>query len=145
MRDFPEVQWQPVDQLGLLAEMVDGLLEETRAFHTTLSAAWQRPHVLDDETLDRADEQYREHAYWLDVYAEQFRRWHTLALADAQRQEIERLFQEVEAIRPVVRQVQDLTFELRSQTIDRVLELSDAELGLATLLGIRPGDLKKRR
>ena len=79
------------------------------------------------------------------MYAEQFRRWQTPALTDAQRREIGRLFQEIEAIRPVVRQVQDLIEELWSQTIDRVLELSDSELGLATLLDIRPGDLKKRR
>ena len=54
MNDFTEVQWQPIEQLGLLAEMVGGLLEETRAFCATLSEA-RRPHVLDDATLDRAD------------------------------------------------------------------------------------------
>jgi hypothetical protein len=55
---------------------------------------------------------------------------------------VDGLAQEVEAARPVVEQVVALAAELRGQTIDRATELSDAEIGLMTLLRLTPAEFK---
>jgi hypothetical protein len=56
---------------------------------------------------------------------------------------VDGLAQEVEAARPLVGQVLALAAELRGQTLDRMTELSDAEIGLMTLLGLTPAEFKK--
>lgn len=138
MTDFSEVQWQSIERLDLLAGVVDGLYEETRAFLATLSQA--RPGVLDASTLDRAERQYREQGTWLDMYAEQFRRWRALPLTPPQRETVDRLSREVEATRPVVGQVLALVGELRSGSTNPKRERSAAEQALAELIGVPTRD-----
>ena len=140
MTDFSKIHWQPIEGLALLTEMVDGLLEETQRFHATLSQARERPQVLDSAILDRAEQQYKERAYWLDVYAEQFRRWQALPLTPPQRQEVDRLSREVEATRPVLREVLALVEELRFESAHRRRERSAAERALAELTGVPTRD-----
>ncbi|GAA5534100.1 hypothetical protein [Deinococcus aluminii] len=78
------------------------------------------------------------------MYEEQFRRWQAQGPTAEQRQQVERLAQEVQATRPVVEQVLVLA-ELRKGSLDRILELSDAEVGLMTLLGLRSEEFRKKR
>lgn len=140
MTDFSKVHWQPIEGLTLLTEMVDGLLEETQRFHATLSQARERPQVLNAAILDQAEQEYGERVYWLDVYAEQFRRWRALPLTPPQRETVDRLSREVEATRPVVRQVLALVEELRFEIAHRRRERSPAERALAELIGVPTGD-----
>jgi hypothetical protein len=143
MTDFQGVQWQPISQLPLFIQMVDGLLAEVQAFHDTLAEARGKPHALDDAILNRVEQQYQERSHFLGLYGEQFRRWRAAGLSNEQRRIVDRLAKEVAAARPVVIQVLALAAELREQTIDRVTELSDAEVGLMTLLGLTPAEFKK--
>jgi hypothetical protein len=63
MTDFQGVQWQPITQLPLFIQMVDGLLAEVEAFHDTLAEAGGKPQALDDATLNRVEQQYQERNY----------------------------------------------------------------------------------
>lgn len=136
MTDFSKVHWQPIEGLAQLTEMVDGQMEETQRFHATLSQARERPHVLDAAILDRAQQQYGERAYWLNVYAEQFRRWRALPLTPPQQETVDRLSREVEATRLVVGQVLALVKELRFESAHRRRERSAAERALNELIGV---------
>jgi hypothetical protein len=145
MPDFAEVQWQPISQLSVFETLIGGMLEETLAFHDTLAGAVGRPQALDDATLDRVEKQYRERAEYLDLYEEQFRRWRAAGLTSEQVQLVDGYSAEVGRTRPVVMQVLALVNQLREDTIDRVTELSDLELGLMTVMGLTPAEFKKRR
>lgn len=81
--------------------MVDGLLEETQRFHATRSQARGRLQVLDIAILSRAQRQHGERASWLEVHAEQFRRWRALSLAPPQWETVDRRSWDVEAPRLV--------------------------------------------
>jgi hypothetical protein len=145
MPDFAGVQWQAISQLPVFETLIGGMLEETLEFHDTLAEAVGRPQALDDATLDRVDKQYRERAEYLDLYDEQFRRWRAAGLTSEQVQLVDGSSAEVGQTRPVVMQVLALVDQLREDTIDRVTELSDLELGLMTMLGLNPAEFKKRR
>ncbi|CAM3477572.1 hypothetical protein DESA109040_14135 [Deinococcus saxicola] len=104
--------------------------------------------MLDDETLDRVDGQYRDRQEHLDLFAEQLRRWQALELSSEQPTSIEGLMRDVEAAQVAVDGVLSLSAELREGTIERVMELSDMEIGLMKMLGMTPVQfkaLKKRR
>jgi hypothetical protein len=58
-----QMNWQPISQIALISSMIDTALNDTREHLGTLSKAKDRPHVLDDATIDpggagacRADE-----------------------------------------------------------------------------------------
>jgi hypothetical protein len=143
--DFAGVQWQPISQLPVFETLIGGMLDETLEFHDTLAGAVGRPQALDDATLDRVEKQYRERAECLDLYEEQFRRWRAAGLTLEQGRMVDGSSAEVGQTRPVVMQVLALVDQLRDDTLDRVMELSDLELGLMTVLGLTPAEFKKRR
>jgi hypothetical protein len=145
MPDFTGVQWQPIGQLPVFEQLIGGMLAETLAFQGTLVGVVGRPQALDDATLDRVQQQYRERAEYLDLYEEQFRRWRAAGLTSEQAQTVDGFSVEVQRTRPVVGQVLALVDQLREDTIDRVTELSDLELGLMTVLGLTPAEFKKRK
>ncbi len=134
--DQPE--WQPISRLPLIARLIDGGVEEAAAQREILIQARARPHLLDDATLDRVDAVYREEQQWLAFCEEQLRRWQQDRPSPAEEREIDRLVTEIERLKPLIAEILALSAEIRTGTIDRIMEMSDAELGLKALLGQFP-------
>jgi hypothetical protein len=130
--------WQPISQLPLIASLIDGGVAEAMAQRQILTEARARPHLLDDATLDRLDQVYSEEQQWLGFCEEQLRRWRQDQPAPAEAREIARLATEIERLKPLVAEILALSAEIRSGTIDRIVEMSDLELGLKALLGQLP-------
>lgn len=77
--------------LPVFTDMVDGVLDGASVQLRNLRMAANRPHVLDDTTLDGIIEQY---AMLLDnhwLHEEQFARWKRDPLSDAEDREVNRL------------------------------------------------------
>ena len=130
--------WQPLSQLPLIASLIDSSVAEAMAQRQILTAARARPHLLDDATLDRVDQVYGEEQLWLGFCEEQLRRWRQDQPAPAEEQEIARLATEIERLKPLVAEILAVSAEIRTGTIDRIMEMSDLELGLKALLGQLP-------
>ena len=132
------VNWQPISQLPLVASMLDGALSDTADHIQTLTKARARPHVLDDATIDRVQRVHGEQLEFVDTYAEQVRRWRAEGPSATQRRELDRLEEQNRRLRQVTTEVLALAAELRKGTIDRIMVMSDLELGLQALLGTLP-------
>ena len=130
--------WQPISEIPLVASMIDGALDGTREHIKTLTEAQTRPHVLDDATVDRIDQVHTEQLEFVDIYARQINRWRTEKAAADQTRELDRMATLNEQLRAVTMDVLALARELRKGTIERVLGMSDVELGLQARLGSRP-------
>jgi hypothetical protein len=130
--------WQPLSQLPLIADLIDGGVAEAVAQRQILTEARARPHLLDDATLDRVDQVYGEEQQWLGFCEEQLRRWQQDQPAPAEAREIARLATEIERLKPLLAEILALSAEIRTGTIDRIMEMSDLELGLKALLGQLP-------
>ena len=133
------VNWQPISQMPLVASMIDGALSDTRDHIQTLTKARVQPHVLDDATIDRIERVHGEQLEFVDIYAEQIQRWRTEGPSAAQTRELDRLEEQNRRLRQVTTDVLALAHELRKGTIDRIMAMSDLELGLQALLGMPPG------
>jgi hypothetical protein len=141
MPDMPtpeRVNWQPISQMPLVASMIDGALSDTADHLQTLTKARAQPHLLDDATIDRVEHVHREQLQFVDIYAEQLRRWRDQGPSAAQREELDRLEEKNRNLRQVTTEVLTLAAELRKGTIDRITAMSDLELGLQALLGTLP-------
>ena len=77
---------------------------------------------------------------FVDIYAEQIRRWQDQAPSAAQRRELNRLDEQNRRLRQATTEVLTLVAELRKGTINRIMAMSDLELALRALLGTLPPD-----
>lgn len=132
-----EPNWQPISMLATIEGMAEQALADTADQHATLAQARNRPHVLDDATLERARRVYLEQADFADIYVEQARRWSELDLEEDQQTRVEVLSERAARLRTDTTAILHLIDELAHGTIDQVLATSDAELGLQALLGQR--------
>ena len=134
------VNWQPIQQMPLIARMIDDALDDTREHLETLSEARVRPHVLDDATIDRVEQVHAEQLQFVDIYGQQISRWRTGKPSADQTRELDRMEAQNQQLRAATADVLALAAELRKGTIERVMGMSDLDLGLQALLGSRgPG------
>jgi hypothetical protein len=134
MTKRPTPRWQPISQLPFIADVIDGMLASAAETGQALEEARPKPYVLDDATVHRVLQVYTAQQNDLWLYEEQLRRWGTLSLTAAQRQEVERLVGQLARLRQVIAANLALAKELQGGTIEQVLSKSDAELGLEFLL-----------
>lgn len=128
--------WQPISQLPLIANMIDGQRETAEEQYQNLLEAKSRPHVLDDYTIQRVIKLYKEQLDFIPIYEHQLARWYKKAerLTPSQRHEIERLQKQIILWRKVVTDILTLAKGLEKGTIDKVMAKSDLELGIESLL-----------
>lgn len=127
-----------IGMLPMITMLIRGTLENTQDQYQTLTEAREKPHVLDDETVDRVIRLYTAQAEDVGIYTEQLRQW----LADVritpyERQEVMRLVKEVSELHELGEKILALADELKQGTIDRILEMDEAELALEVLSGKR--------
>ena len=134
-----EIIWQPLSEIALVAGLIEGGLADTREHLSTLTSAREQPHVLDDATIDRVERVHTEQLEFIDIYAQQLRRWRNEGPSAAQLRELDRLEEQNRQLKAVTVDVIMLAAKLRKGTIDRILEMSDLELGLQAVLGTQPG------
>ena len=131
------VNWQPIRAMPLIARMIDGALDDTREHLKALGEARLRPHVLDDATINRVEQVHAEQLEFVDIYAQQISRWRTGKPSADQTRELDRMEAQNQQLRAATADVLALAGELRKGTIERVMGMSDLELGLQALLGSR--------
>lgn len=133
-------QWQELRALPALGPHIDGMLEAAEENHAALQEARPKPHVLDDATIKRVRQVYTAQSDDLGLFDEQLRRWGAdPKLTDAQHTEIARLKGQMRALRQTVTAILVLADELGKGTIEKIMSMDDAELGLKALLGELPG------
>jgi hypothetical protein len=135
MPKAPQVNCQPISQMSLIAGMIKGSLDDTREHLGTLTKARNRPHVLDDATIDRVEQVHTEQMEFVDIYTQQISCWRTEKPSASQVRELDRMEKQNQQLREVTANVPTLAGELRKGTIERVLGMSDLELGIRALLG----------
>ncbi len=133
-----QINWQPISQMNLIASMIEDSLNDTREHLGTLTRAKAQPHVLDDATIDRVEQVHTEQMEFIDIYAQQIDRWRSEKPSASQARELDRMKQQNQELLAITANVLALAGELRKGTIERVLGMSDLELGLQSLLGTQP-------
>jgi hypothetical protein len=132
------VNWQPISQMPFVGGMIDDALRDTCGHVQTLTEGRAKPHVLDDATIDRVERVHLEQLEFIDIYAEQIQRWRTPGPSAVQTLELDRLETQNRRLPQVTTDVLALAHELRKGTIDRIMAMSDLELGRQALREIPP-------
>lgn len=92
MTNKPEPSWQPIRNLPMIANMIDGQLGDAQEQYTNLLEARQKPYVLDDYTVNRDIQVYTEQIEFVPIYKKQLEKWQKEAsLTAIQQSEIKQL------------------------------------------------------
>ncbi|MGE6553140.1 hypothetical protein ACQKFK_30715 [Bacillus mycoides] len=134
MTNTPEPNWRPISALSLIADMIDGQLEEAKEQYTHLLEAQQKPYVLDEYTVHRVIQVYTDQLEFVPIYIKQLEKWQTeVGLTLTQQSEIKRLQEQVRQWQRVLTDILDLANKLKEATIEKVMSKSDLELGIQSL------------
>ena len=129
-----------IDFLPTYTELIMGELAQTEEQYASFAAAKHKPHVLDDAIVDRAVKLYEDQLSFIPLHEKQLNWWLSENITDAQRYQVEDLQAKLPALREKTEELLALLAELKQGTIDRILEMSDEELGWKFLRG-ELGDL----
>ncbi|MGH0792264.1 hypothetical protein ACQVTU_32615 [Bacillus cereus] len=134
MTKTPEPNWQPISALSMIANMIDGQLEESQEQYITLLETQQKPHVLDDYTVHRVIQVYTDQLEFLPIYIMQLEKWQNeVSLTLTQQNEIKQLQEQVTQWKQVLTDILNLANKLKEETIEKVMSKSDLELGIQSL------------
>ena len=134
-RPQPQPNWHPISSLPIVATALDGMLEAAREQYPALEEAKNRPHVLDDDLLNRVIDVHTQQAEDLWLFEEQIRRWKAEKVTLAQQEELRRLEGQLEELRKMLNLILTLAEEFQSGTIDSIMAKSDLEIAMAFLSG----------
>lgn len=132
-------RWQPISMLATFATHIDGMLESDLEQYANLSQARNKPHVLDDYTVNRVKQVFSKQQQDFHLFEEQLARWQAETLTDGQRVEVTRLVAQMRKLRENNANVLKLAEDLGRGTIDKILAKSDEELGLEYLMRMMEG------
>jgi hypothetical protein len=135
----PEIQWHPISRLPLIAQLIDGNVNDVKAQHDLLVKGQDKPYLFDDETIDRVIMVHLETLDFVEIYIEQLERWQKEKLTKKQQTEIQRLQEQSEYLKRITTAVLSLADSIANATIDQIIGMDEAELGLKVLLGEIPG------
>ncbi|MEH6891629.1 hypothetical protein V7024_18465 [Bacillus sp. JJ864] len=131
---IPEPNWQPISALSMIANMIDGQLEDAQEQYTRLLEAQPTPHILDDYTIHRTIQVYTDQLEFVPIYKTQLKKWqleaHTTSI---QQSEIKRLQEQMKKWENILNSILHLASELKEGTIENMLSKSDWELGIQGL------------
>lgn len=131
---------RPISFLPTYTELIIGELAQTEEQYASFAAAKHKPHVLDDTIVDRAVKLYEDQLSFIPLHEQQLNWWLSENITDAQRYQVEDLQARLPSLREKTEALLTLLTELKQGTIDRILEMSDGELGWKFLRG-ELGDL----
>jgi hypothetical protein len=128
-------QWQPISMLPVFTDMVDGMLDASQEQLANMQSARDKPHIMDDATLQRVVDLYNNQLedHWL--FEEQFTRWLRQNLEPEQIREIERLKVQATKLKACNEEILKIAEEIKGSTIDSILGMDEFELIDAVLSG----------
>lgn len=130
MSNKQEPNWQPITNLPMIADMIDGQVAEAQKQYTELLAARKIPYVLDNYTVDRIIKVFKEQQDFIWIYEKQLSRWQADNPSISQMDEITRLQEQVKKWSGILIDILALAETLKSGTIEKMMTKSDLELGM---------------
>ena len=124
----------PISKLPLFTSMINDTLENTEEQYQSFLEAKDKPHVLDDAIVNRAERLYKAQREDVKLFERQLTWWQEEDLTDSQRQQVDGLLAKLPQIKERSEEILVLLAEIKKGTIDRIMEKDDFELGLEFLL-----------
>ncbi|NQY65607.1 MAG: hypothetical protein HRT38_18240 [Alteromonadaceae bacterium] len=121
-------QWQPISMLPVFSEMIDGMSNTSIEQLETLYPVLDKPHILDDDTINRLINLYTEELNNQWIFEEQFRRWKDKNISPNEEQEVNRLIGQLPKLKTNSEKILKLVRSIEHNTIDKIIAMDEIEL-----------------
>ena len=125
-----KINWQPISMISVFVEMINEMLESAEIQLNQLRQAKDKPHVLDDEIINRILKSYNEQNELIPVYLQQCQRWLEEELNDKQQAWVTEIKDNATSLLLINKEIIDTANSISDKTIDKILKKSDAEVAL---------------
>ncbi|OUA90141.1 hypothetical protein [Bacillus thuringiensis] len=133
--------WQPIQNLPIIANLIDGQSSDAKEQYINLLEVRNKPHVLDDATIQRTIRVYTEQLEFVWIFEEQLSKWiKEERLTPIEQSEIECLQGQVQQLHHTLTDILALTEKLKEETYEKVMKKSDLQLGIESLQRIKRSD-----
>ena len=130
-----KIKFHALDMIPMYIEISAAQLQDALEQLKNLEACKNKPHVLDDETIDRVIKLYSQQGELLLVALKQCKTWRGQNPIPTQLKDIERIEKFTKKLETTGKQILFLANHYKAHTINRILEKNDVELALDYLLG----------
>ena len=114
--------YYPISKLAFFEELLSGSIEEAENLYKGLELAKDRPHVLDNETLDRAYKLYTSELEMEEALYNQVNRWlEDKSLKESTVKDIYLLRDQRKKFSNLCRKILSLTKELKKGSINNIM------------------------
>lgn len=131
----------PISMLSTIAMLINKQYEHANDQYKVLYAAKDKPHVLDNETVDRSIKLYESEKEYVEIFKKQLSIWRREKLNKYQDTEITKLEEKIVKNEKIVNDTLELSKTLRKGTIDEILKMDDAELALKFFKDMQDGKI----
>lgn len=129
-----EQNYYPISNLNTFCKMNSNQLLEVKKQYESLLAVKDKPHVLDDETVQRVIKCYTGQKELLEPERKQFVKWEKEEkLNTTQKEKIKKAYENLDKKEKIINDILSLTKELEKGTINKLMAKSDLELGIEFL------------
>ncbi|MGE6551930.1 hypothetical protein ACQKFK_23935 [Bacillus mycoides] len=133
--------WQPIQNLPIITNLIDGQSSDAKEQYINLLEVRNKPHVLDDATIQHTIRVYTEQLEFVWIFEEQLSKWiKEERLTPIEQSEIERLQGQVQQLHHTLTDILALTEKLKEGTYEKVMKKSDLQLGIESLQRIKRSD-----
>ncbi|MFZ7760027.1 hypothetical protein ACO1DG_29530 [Bacillus thuringiensis] len=133
--------WQPIQNLPIIANLIDGQSSDAKEQYVNLLEALSKPHVLNDAIIQRTIHVYTEQLEFVWIFEEQLSKWKKEErLTPIEQSEIERLQGKVQQLHSILTDILAITEKLKDGTYEKVMAKSDLQLGIESLQKIKRSD-----
>jgi hypothetical protein len=123
----------PIVMLPIIKNAIAVSLEETQNLHTLLLKAKDKPHILNDNLVERAIKQYQDGIEFIGLYNNQVKLWESRPMTNNQAKEVETLKTVITQLETLYQEALAHANKLSEHTIDKILKMSEVELALKVL------------
>jgi len=127
--------FQPISKALYLLELTRGNLESSKEQLENMQKVKNKPHVLDDEMIDRSICLYTAQNEDNDVILQQCNIWKKETLTEVQLYQVEEIEKLTRELITINNEILDIVAYCKDKTIDNILEKDDLELALEALTG----------
>lgn len=130
-----EQNWYTINTLDMFFKMASNQLSQVKEQYDSLLAVKDKPHVLDDQIIERVIKCYTDQKELLTPERKQFEKWEKEEkLSTTQKEKINKAYEIIDKKGKIIDDILLLSKELEKGTIDKIMAKDDIELGLEFLM-----------
>lgn len=127
--------FQPISMIRQILEITQGMLEESKNQLELTKEAKEKPHVLDDDMVDRALKLYKEQNESAKIFINQCKIWKQEKLTELQAVQVQEIEYSTNLLIETNNELLSIFNYCKDRTINKVIEKDDMALALDFLTG----------